>query len=239
MGLKYYGKETLIVVGSSFSEFPSGLSRADVQYVCRTTKASSFTASLDAKKTLPNFTTFTSQFAATREDRSDGFSYFSATGFKGNPAASSVVLSALVSNLSVPVQIIIDLPGGAQAVSDSSVPITIISDIVTKSYTITTSSSNTLITATPPSTLLFRIASAPDFITSAKQYIKNTTLIKNQWYILTELKTYLSSKIDIISVDRQNYGTIDEVTITWGYSFNFSNPLQLYKIQDSFIIKPF
>ena len=228
MGLKYYGKETLIVVGSSFSEFPSGLARADVMYVCRTTKASSFTVSLDAKKTLPSFTTFTSQFAATREDRSDGFSYFSATGFKGNSGASSVVLSALVSNLSVPVQTIINYSGG-QSVSDFSVPITIISDIVTKSYTITTSSSNTLITATPPSTLLFRITNAPDFITQATKATSNTTLIKNVWYTFNDLKTYLSSKIDIISVDRQNYGTIDEVTITWGYSFNFSNPLKFLK----------
>ena len=231
MAIKYHGKETLIVTGSSFSEFPSGLSRADVQYVCRTTKASSFTASLDAKKTLPNFTTYTSQFAAIREDRSDGFSYFSATGFKGNSAASSVVLSALVSSLSLPVQTIQTVgSAGLQYVSDFSLPITIISDIVTKSYTIATSSSNTGITATPPSTLLFRITSASDIITKATKTTTLMGLVKGNWYTVgTDLKTYVGGKIDIINIDRQNYGTIDEVTITWGYVFNFSNPLQLVK----------
>jgi len=234
MAIKYHGKETLIVTGSSFSEFPSGLSRADVQYVCRTTKASSFLTSLGAKKALPNFTTYTSQFAATREDRSDGFSYFSATGFKSNSAASSVVLGALVSSLSLPVQTI-ENQAGAQLVGNFSVPITIISDVVTKSYTITTSSSNTQITAIPPSTLSFRIINAPVFMTSA---IKITPLqtftlqgvVKDQQYIIgTDLNTYVGGKIDIINVDRQNYGTIDEVTITWGYVFNFDKPLQFFK----------
>jgi hypothetical protein len=234
MAIKYHGKETLIVTGSSFSEFPSGLSRADVQYVCRTTKASLFTASLGAKKELPNFKTYTSQFAATREDRSDGFSYFSATGFKSNSAASSVVLSALVSSLSLPVQTI-ENQAGAQLVGSFSVPVTIISDVVTKSYTITTSSSNTGITAIPPSTLAFRIINAPAFMTeaikiSALQTFTGTGIVIGQQYVVgKDLNTYVGGKIDIINVDRQNYGTIDEVTITWGYVFNFDAPLQFFK----------
>lgn len=229
MSLKYHGKETLIVTGSSFSEFPSGLNRVDVQYVCRTTKTSSFLTSLGAKKALPSFATFTSQFAATREDRPDGFSYFSATGFKGNSAASSVVLGALISSLSLPVQEIVNSAGG-QGVADYSVPITIISDIVTKSYTITTSSSNTGITATPPSTLSFRIINAPDSITKATKTATDIGLVKGKQYIVgTDLNTYVGGKVDIISVDRQNYGTIDEVTISWGYIFNFSQPLRLIK----------
>jgi hypothetical protein len=235
MSLKYHGSEGLIVVAKSFSEFPSGLNRADITYVCRTTKISLFTASLGAKKPLPNFATYTSQFAATREDRSDGFSYFSATGFKSNSAASSVVLGALVSSLSLPVQSIVN-SSTSQGIVDYSVPLTIISDVVTKSYTILTSSSNTLITATPPSTLSLRIINAPVLLTaaikiSAVQTYTLAGIIKNQQYVVgNDLKTYVGSKIDIISVDRQNYGTIDEVTITWGYSFNFSNPLQLFKL---------
>ena len=124
---------------------------------------------------------------------------------------------------------------GAQLVGSFSVPITIISDVVTKSYTITTSSSNTKITATPPSTLAFRIINAPAFITTAikispLQTYTGTGIVKDQQYIVgTDLNTYVGGKIDIINVDRQNYGTIDEVTITWGYVFNFDAPLQFFK----------
>ena len=231
MGLKYYGKETLIVVGSSFSEFPSGLVRADVQYVCRTTKASLFTASLDAKKTLPNFTTFTSQFAATREDRIDGFSYFSATGFKGNSGASSSTLGAVISNLTMPLQLITTYETGAQTVENASLPISIISDVVTKTFTISTNSSNTAIAATPPSTLSIRIVSAPSVVTNARVVTTfSTTPTTVQTYQMTKsLLSFVGGTIDILNLSRQNYGTIDEITITWGYVFAFSNPLQLVR----------
>lgn len=230
MAIKYYGKETLIVTGSSFSEYPSGLARADVTYVCRTTKASLFTASLGAQKKLPNFSKYTSHFAATREDRSDGFTYFSATGYAGNAGVSSAVLGGIVSNLSLPMQTIVYSTGG-QSVNDSSVPVTIISDIVTGSYTIATSASNTTkISASPPSTLSYRIIGVPSFVSQAtKTTSTGAGLAKNKWYTLTDLNTYVGGKVDIINLDRQNYGTIDEVTVTWGYIFNFTNPLQFFR----------
>jgi hypothetical protein len=231
MSLKYHGKETLIRTGSSFTEFPSGLNRADVTYVCRTTKASSFTASLGAKKALPEFGTYTSQFAATREDRSDGFSYFSAVGYKGNAAASTSTLGAVISNIAMPVQLITTNTQGTQIIENASYPISIISDVVTKTYTISTNSSNTAIGATAPSTLSIRIVSAPSVVTNARVVTKfSITPTTDQTYQTTKtLASYVGGTIDILNLSRQNYGTIDEITITWGYVFSFSNPLQLVR----------
>lgn len=209
MALTYHGSTTLIVTGSSFTEYASGLMRADVAYVCRTTQVSSFSSQLEAKKVLPSFSSYTSQFAATREDRSDGFSYFTAIGYKGNSAASRVVLGAVISNLSVPVKFVQTGPQLTFA-QDLALPASIISDTLTKIYTIPTSSSNAAIGATPPSTLGLRIIKQPT--------------IPAGWTTPITFAQYLSSTKDIINLERTNYGTIDEVTVTWGYVFSFGTP---------------
>jgi hypothetical protein len=209
MAVTYHGATTLIVTGSSFTEYPSGLIRADVSYVCRTTQANTNQASLAAKTALPSFTTYTSQFAATREDRSDGFSYFSATGYKGNSAVSRTVLGAVISNLTIPVKFVQTTSTNVY-VTDAGLPASIISDTLTKTYTIATSSANTAIGATPPSTLGLRIIKQPTAPTG--------------WTSPTTFASYLSGTKDIINLERTNYGTIDEVTVTWGYVFTFGTP---------------
>jgi hypothetical protein len=183
--------------------------RADVTYVCRTTQASSLVSQLAAKTALPSFSSYTSQFAATREDRSDGFSYFTAIGYKGNPAASRVVLGAVISNLSVPVKFVQTTPT-LVFTNDLALPASVISDTLTKIYTIPTSSSNAAIGATPPSTLALRIIKQPE--------------IPAGWTTPITFAQYLSSTKDIINLERTNYGTIDEVTVTWGYVFSFGTP---------------
>ena len=160
MAVTYHGSTALIVTGSSFTEYPSGLMRADVTYVCRTTQASSLLSQLAAKTALPSFSSYTSQFAATREDRSDGFSYFTAIGYKGNAAASRVVLGAVISNLSIPVKFV-QTTSQLVFTNDVALPASIISDTLTKTYTIATSSSNAAISSTPPSTLTLRIIKQP------------------------------------------------------------------------------
>jgi hypothetical protein len=209
MAVTYHGSIALIVTGSSFTEYPSGLMRADVTYVCRTTQASSLVSQLAAKTALPSFSSYTSQFAATREDRSDGFSYFTAIGYKGNAAASRVVLGAVISNLSIPVQYV---QTSSQLVfaNDVALPASIISDTLTKIYTIPTSSSNAAIGATPPSTLALRIIKQPE--------------IPAGWTTPITFAQYLSGTKDIINLERTNYGIIDEVTVTWGYVFSFGTP---------------
>ena len=210
MAVTYHGSIALIVTGSSFTEYPSGLMRADVTYVCRTTQASSLVSQLAAKTALPSFSSYTSQFAATREDRSDGFSYFTAIGYKGNAAASRVVLGAVLSNLSVPVKFVSSSGNGAIVTTDLALPASIISDTLTKVYTIPTSSSNAAIGATPPSTLALRIIKQPE--------------IPAGWTTPITFFQYLSGTKDIINLERTNYGTIDEVTVTWGYVFIFATP---------------
>lgn len=210
MAVTYHGSIALIVTGSSFTEYPSGLMRADVTYVCRTTQASSLVSQLAAKRVLPSFSSYTSQFAATREDRSDGFSYFTAIGYKGNAAASRVVLGAVISNLSVPVKFVSSSGIGATVTTDLALPASIISDTLTIVYTIPTSSSSAAIGATPPSTLGLRIIKQPE--------------IPAGWTTPITLDEYLSGTKDIINLERTNYGTIDEITITWGYVFSFGTP---------------
>ena len=209
MAVTYHGSTTLIVTGSSFTEYPSGLMRADVTYVCRTTQASSLVSQLAAKRALPSFSSYTSQFAATREDRSDGFSYFTAIGYKGNAAASRTVLGAVISNLSIPVKFV-QTTSQIVFTNDVALPASIISDTLTKIYTIPTSSSSAAIGATPPSTLGLRIIKQP--------------AIPAGWTTPITFAQYLSGTKDIINLERTNYGTIDEITITWGYVFSFGTP---------------
>jgi hypothetical protein len=217
MPVTYHGATTLIVTGSSFTEYPSGLMRADVSYVCRTTQASSLLSQLNAKTALPSFSTYTSQFAATREDRSDGFTYFSAIGYKGNAAASRITLGAVISNFTVPVKFIQATTGTSPRVyqTDAGLPASVISDTITKIYTIATSASNAAIGAIPPSTLTLRIIKQPT--------------IPAGWTLPISFSTYLQSTKDIITLERQNYGTIDEITVTWGFVFNFANPFTATK----------
>jgi hypothetical protein len=212
MAVTYHGSIALIVTGSSFTEYPSGLMRADVTYVCRTTQASSLVSQLAAKTALPSFSSYTSQFAATREDRSDGFSYFTAIGYKGNAAASRTVLGAVISNLSIPVKFVQTTSQTSPIVfvNDVALPASIISDTLTKIYTIPTSSSSAAIGATPPSTLALRIIKQPE--------------IPAVWTTPITFAQYLSGTKDIINLERTNYGTIDEITITWGYVFSFGTP---------------
>jgi hypothetical protein len=209
MAVTYHGSIALIVTGSSFTEYPSGLMRADVTYVCRTTQASSLVSQLAAKTALPSFSSYTSQFAATREDRSDGFSYFTAIGYKGNAAASRTVLGAVISNLSIPVKFV-QTTSQLVFTNDVALPASIISDTLTKIYTIPTSSSNAAIGATPPSTLALRIIKQPE--------------IPAGWTTPITFDEYLSGTKDIINLERTNYGIIDEVTVTWGYVFSFGTP---------------
>lgn len=209
MAVTYHGATTLIVTGSSFTEYPSGLIRADVSYVCRTTQAATNQASLAAKTALPSFTSFFSQFAATREDRSDGFTYFSAIGYKGNLAVSRTVLGAVISNITIPVKFV-NTTSTNFYVTDIGLPASIISDTLTKVYTIATSSANTAIGATPPSTLGLRIIKQP--------------AIPTGWTTPVTFQNYLSTTKDIINLERTNYGTIDEITVTWGFVFTFGTP---------------
>jgi len=209
MAVTYHGATSLIVTGSSFTEYPSGLMRADVSYVCRTTQASSISSQLNAKTALPSFSSYTSQFAATREDRSDGFTYFSAIGYKGNAAVSRITLGAVISNLTIPVKFLQQTPSTIIE-NDVGLPASIISDTLTKVYTIATSSSNAAIGATPPSTLSLRITKQP--------------AIPAEWSTPITFANYLQSTKDIVSLERQNYGTIDEITVTWGFVFTFGTP---------------
>ena len=216
MAVTYHGSTSLINTGAQYTEFPSGLVRLDATYVCRTTQVSIVSPQLDPKTPLPGFTSFTSQFAAAREYRSDGFTYFSATGYKGNAAVSRTVLGAVVSNLTIPCQLT-SFSGGTSLTSSVGLPACIISDTITKIYTIATSSSNTAISATPPSTLNIRIIKSP--------------AIPSGWTIPVPFATYIAGSKDIINIDRTNYGTIDEVTVTYGFIFTFSTPFTATLVQ--------
>jgi uncharacterized protein with FMN-binding domain len=213
MAVTYHGSTSLINTGAQYTEFPSGLVRLDATYVCRTTQASAVSSQLDAKTPLPSFTSFTSQFAATREYRSDGFTYFSATGYKGNAAVSRTVLGAVVSNLTIPCEFT-SFTDQISRTSSVGLPATIISDTITKIYTIATSSSNAAIAATPPSTLSIRIIKSP--------------AIPTGWTVPVPFATYIAGSKDIINIDRTNYGAIDEVTVTYGFIFTFSTPFVAY-----------
>jgi hypothetical protein len=79
--------------------------------------------------------------------------------------------------------------------------------------------------------LSIRVVSAPSVVTNARlvSVISPMPTTVQTYQTTKSLSSFVGGTIDILNLSRQNYGTIDEITITWGYVFSFSNPLQLVR----------
>ena len=240
MAHTYHGSEELILIATQRELFPSGLQRIDCTFRCRTTKADNLSQDIASGQRLPTFDDFFIAETAKRTDGTDGFSTFSVSGFNASlvttPDANNPIPSTLGASLvqcpvtvqSTSINCASTTPPcePVQVVTNQSYQIQILSDTLTRKFTLNKNDSVTAL-ALPKAILGFRVL-----------YVLNTTQNRGgERLTLDQLDDLLRGSedfpssysgtmqerliggIEIINVQRSNFGEYDEVTVTWGLSF--------------------
>lgn len=241
MAHTYHGSEELILTSIQKENFPSGLQRIDCTFRCRATNADNLSQDIVSGQRLPGYNDFIIAETAKRTDGTDGFSTFSVSGFNASlvttPDANNPIPSTLGASLvQCPVTVESTTINCASAtppcvavqdVTNQSYQIQILSDTLTRKFTLNKNDSVTDL-ALPDTNLKYRVL-----------YVLNTTQNGGGGKItLGELDALLQGAndfpssysgtmeqrliggIDIINVQRSNFGEYDEVTVTWGLSFS-------------------
>lgn len=225
MAHTYFGKDNLILTDLQKQDFPSGLSRIDLTYKCRTTEADNLAPLLAAGNRAPEYPSYILRENPKRVTGTDGFTTFTATAFYGSLATSPNANNLIPSVLGAQ---IIDLnyaltnvrnpayTGNPLSTYQTKISLKIISDTITRTFTMLPSDSVTSL-AIPSQTLSFKVISAIDSVAGDVTADSIANFSKNVY------KT-----TDIINVNRSNFGGFDEVQITWGLSFDDSSPRSYY-----------
>ena len=237
----YYGSEELILIATQREIFPSGLQRIDCTFRCRTTNADNLLQEIVSGQLLPNFNDFTIAETAKRTDGTDGFSTFSVSGFfaslvttpdADNPipstlGASLVQCPVTVQSTSISCESTTPPCVAVQVVTNQSYQIKILSDTLTRKFTLNKNDSVTNL-ALPDANLEFRVL----YVLNTTQNRGGKKLTLGQLDALLQgsasfpssysgtMQERLIGGIDIINVQRSNFGEYDEVTVTWGLSFS-------------------
>jgi len=213
----YHGSDDLILTQVNRQNFNTGLSRIDATYKCRTTRADFLEPQLYAGLRLPGYSDFIIRDNANRVDGTDGFTTFTSSAFYGTlvttPNANNLIPSILGAQTDS-FQILADLYGiGIYSNSSQNVSFQVLSDTLTRKFTLLSNDSVTSLSL-PTQILTFKVISALD---------QSGTLIPSQY--LNQLGSKLIYSTNIINVNRSNFGAFDEVQVTWGISFDTSNPI--------------
>jgi len=220
----YHGKDTLILTDVQKQDFPSGLSRIDATYKCRTTEADNLAPLLSAGNRMPEYPAYVIRQNPTRETGQDGFTTFRSSSFSstgtGITTSTPAVFGAIISQVNIPFQFrylnggIIDLTAG--------LPFTILSDTITRTFTLASNVSVTTLPL-PTETLNYKIVSSTETLDF---YLATGTYTKASYNPFQGTVNYVPfdrnnifTKVAIINVNRTTYGGIDEVQCTWGYDF--------------------
>ena len=206
----YHGKDTLILTDVQKQDFPSGLSRIDATYKCRTTEADNLAPLLAAGNRLPEFPAYIIRQNPTRNTGQDGFTTFRSSSFSSTGTGISQSSPAVFGAVSNVVTINVKLFGQFVNPNFPIFPFTftLLSDTITRTFTLPSNVSVTTL-ALPSETLSYKILpplSSPfSFsVISAENASLNKILLN----------------VAIVNVNRQTFGGIDEVQITWGISVN-------------------
>jgi hypothetical protein len=206
----YHGKDTLILTDVQKEDFPSGLSRIDATYKCRTTEADNLAPLLAAGNRLPEFPTYIIRQNPTRQTGQDGFTTFTASSFAGTLSTSAgvpTVFGVAIGDFTI------NLIGSLQgvAVTVNTVKYKILSDTITRTFTILPNISVTTL-ATPTETVSLKVLS----IDGSTTYVGG---VAGQSISTSSGRIPLSQIFgasQIINVNRQSFGGVDEVQVTWG-----------------------
>jgi hypothetical protein len=220
----YHGKDTLILTDVQKQDFPSGLSRIDATYKCRTTEADNLAPLLAAGNRMPEFPAYVIRQNPTRETGQDGFTTFRSSSFSstgtGISASTPAVFGAIISQVNIPLSISY-LSGGSVNLT-AGLPFTVLSDTITRTFTLTSNVSVTTL-ALPAETLNYKIVSSTETLDF---YLQNFKFVRVTYNITTRTlvsvpfnRNNIFTKVAIINVNRATYGGVDEVQCTWGYDF--------------------
>ena len=204
----YHGKDTLILTDVQKEDFPSGLSRIDATYKCRTTEADNLAPLLDAGNRLPEFPTYIIRQNPTRVTGTDGFTTFTSSSFAGTLSTSAgvpTVFGAAIGDFTLNYQYLV----GNELLTAGTNKLKILSDTITRTFTILPNISVTTL-ATPTETVSIKILS----INGSDLYIGRDFIINTQYGRFTLSQIIGASQI--INVNRQSFGGVDEVQVTWG-----------------------
>ena len=197
----YHGKDTLILTDVQKQDFPSGLSRIDATYKCRTTEADNLAPLLDAGNRLPEYPAYIIRQNPTRETGQDGFTTFTASSFAANivgiTTSSPAVFGAVSNAISITVNLVNEFN---QIFSTGPVNFTLLSDTITRIFTLPSNVSVTTL-ALPTETLSY-------------------SFFKSPYYTIYPAFNKIFENVEIINVNRQTFGGIDEVQVTWGIVIN-------------------
>jgi hypothetical protein len=219
----YHGKDTLILTDVQKQDFPSGLSRIDATYKCRTTEADNLAPLLAAGNRLPEYPAYIIRQNPSRETGQDGFTTFRSASFSstgtGITTSTPAVFGAIISNINLPLLVYFL---GVTVASQRIVPLTVLSDTITRTFTLASNISVTTL-ALPTETLNYKIVSSSELLDAYlgsgmfAAYTYNSTT--RTFDIAQFDRNNLFTKVEIINLNRSTYGGVDEVQCTWGYDF--------------------
>jgi hypothetical protein len=218
----YHGKDTLILTDVQKQDFPSGLSRIDATYKCRTTEADNLAPLLSAGNRMPEYPAYVIRQNPTRETGQDGFTTFRSSSFSstgtGITTSTPAVFGAIVSQVNIPFLISflsgVIVPGGLD--------FTVLSDTITRTFTLASNVSVTTLPL-PAETLNYKIVSSTEALDTILQSGTYARYVYNSLNrVITAVpfdRNNIFTKVAITNVNRATYGGVDEVQCTWGYDF--------------------
>jgi hypothetical protein len=220
----YHGKDTLILTDVQKQDFPSGLSRIDAIYKCRTTEADNLAPLLAAGNRMPEYPAYVIRQNPTRETGQDGFTTFRSSSFSstgtGITTSTPAVFGAIISQVNIPFQFRY-LNGGVINLT-AGLPFTILSDTITRTFTLASNVSVTTLPL-PTETLNYKIVSSTEALDTFLQNGTYASYVYNSFNRVTGTVPFdrnnIFTKVAIINVNRATYGGVDEVQCTWGYDF--------------------
>jgi len=204
----YFGKDTLILTDVQKQDFPSGLSRIDATYKCRTTEADNLAPLLAAGNRMPEFPTYIIRQNPARVTGTDGFTTFTTSSFAGTLSTSAgvpTVFGAAIGDFTLNYQALV----GNALLTLATNKFKILSDTITRTFTILPNVSVTTL-ATPTETVSLKVLS----VNGSDLYVGGDFMVITQYGRLTLSQIFGASQI--INVNRQSFGGVDEVQVTWG-----------------------
>jgi hypothetical protein len=200
----YYGKDTLILTDVQKQDFPSGLSRIEATYKCRTTEADNLAPLLDAGNRLPEFPTYIIRQNPARVTGQDGFTTFTTSSFAGTLSTSAgvpTIFGASIGDFKITHTDTRFSSPDSFSVSTFVFNLRVLADTITRTFTILPNVSVTTL-ATPVETVSVKIlAGGSEALFQARTSYSLSDII---------------GASQIINVNRQSFGGVDEVQVTWG-----------------------
>jgi len=258
MAHTYYGNDGLILTSITKENFDSGLSRVDCIYKCRTTKADDLEPTLAAGLRVPDRQDFLIRENAKRKDDTDGFTTFTVSGFYATLVTSPNAVTPIPSVLGAQ-RLNLSLYATTFSAAGQTTIVTVVTtrynldilaDTITQKFTLQPTDSITKLNI-PYQTLAARIQRISDafgnlYTISELETILSapviyfdpsfsTTYKLRSEYIDGTLEASLVGDVVIVNINRSNFGSYDEVTITWGLDFS-SISIQVSYTQSSYVV---